>query len=84
MAMNSRAPSPPSASIPSERVQPMADAISIDDDSEISTTAMPVEEGEPILLETEDDLSEQQLRELYDREEIDRFLNLFAAVSLSL
>jgi hypothetical protein len=62
----------------------MADAISIDDDSEISTTAMPVEEGEPILLETEDDLSEQQLRELYDREEIDRFLNLFAAVSLSL
>jgi GRAM domain-containing protein 4 len=30
--------------------------------------------------EVEDELSEQQLRELYDSEEIDRFLNLFSAV----
>lgn len=28
----------------------------------------------------EDDLSEQRLREVYDDEEIDRFLNLFSAV----
>ena len=32
----------------------------------------------------ENDLSEAELRELYDREEIDRFLNLFSTVCTSL
>jgi hypothetical protein len=31
--------------------------------------------------EEEEELSEQQLREMYDEEEMDRFLHLFTAVS---
>lgn len=32
---------------------------------------------------TEPDMSEEQLRELYDNEEVERFLYLFSAVSIS-
>jgi hypothetical protein len=36
---------------------------------------------EPVEYEEEKELSEQQLREMYDEEELDRFLHLFSAVS---
>jgi hypothetical protein len=48
-------------------------------ESDQDIPAIPTQQGES---EVEDELSEQQLRELYDSEEIDRFLNLFSAVSL--
>ena len=41
----------------------------------------PADDTASILPEAENEMSEQQLRELYDSEEIDRFLNLFTAVS---
>ena len=86
MALN--APVPPvgtSSSVqPSDltqrRLQSMAGII-VDDDSsqaELDRTR-PAQQGDT---EVEDELSEQQLRELYDSEEVDRFLNLFSAVCL--
>src|ERR1700683_2843121 len=65
------------------RLQSIAGTIDEDDSAELEQTqpVMPAQEGGGVLLEVEDELSEQQLRELYDSEEIDRFLNLFSAVS---
>lgn len=93
MALN--APVPPiatgsSTSIqPSEltlrRLQSIADTVDSTDDLTESPTALPVfpvQDGDNVVLEVEEELSEQQLRELYDTEEIDRFLNLFSAVSI--
>lgn len=62
-------------------MQSMADTTSAGDSSDASLNST-TKEGDDLLAEIEDELSEQQLRELYDREEIDRFLNLFAAVRL--
>jgi GRAM domain-containing protein 4 len=86
MALN--APVPPvgiNTSVqPSEltqrRLQSMADVIMDDDDSQVeSDRTTPALQDDT---EVEDELSEQQLRELYDSEEIDRFLNIFSAVRL--
>ncbi|KIM85186.1 hypothetical protein PILCRDRAFT_5540 [Piloderma croceum F 1598] len=83
MALNASAPPvPPNASVqPSELTRRRLQSITgtIDDDateSDQDIPAIPAQQGEN---EVEDELSEQQLRELYDSEEIDRFLNLFSA-----
>jgi hypothetical protein len=88
MALNSPAPLPstsiftqPSA-IDGKSVQSIADTVDVNVDFERLQKPMSVKEGDALLLEAEDGLSEQQLRELHDREEIDRFLNLFAAVRI--
>jgi hypothetical protein len=47
-------------------------------DADQIISAAPVQQSDT---DVEDELSEQQLRELYDSEEIDRFLNIFSAVS---
>jgi hypothetical protein len=62
-------------------MQSKVDTVDVDDASTTRNAILPVKEGgeREIDLPVEDELSEQQLRELYDREEIDRFLNLFAA-----
>jgi len=53
----------------------------VQDDSILTTTPTPGAFEPLVLPEVEEDLSEVQLRELYDDEEIDRFLHLFSAVS---
>jgi len=53
----------------------------VDDDATESDHDVPAIQTQQGKNEVEDELSEQQLRELYDSEEIDRFLNLFSAVS---
>lgn len=69
-------------------MQSTVDSVDVDHDDALRTrnAILPVKEGGEILqeseIDSEDELSEQQLRELYDREEIDRFLNLFAAVRI--
>jgi len=60
------------------RLQSIAGTIDDDDFSKSDQLTIPLQQGDS---EVEDELSEQQLRELYDSEEIDRFLNLFSAVS---
>jgi hypothetical protein len=88
MALNASAPPVPlnssNASVqPSELTRKRLQSITgtIDDDateSEQDVPAIPTQQGKN---EVESELSEQQLRELYDSEEIDRFLDLFSAVS---
>lgn len=91
MALNARSPSPSigtSSSVqPSEFIQRHRQSISgtFEEDDDVNdpdpiVPVVPVQEGDNVVLEVEDELSEQQLRELYDSEEIDRFLNLFSAV----
>lgn len=58
-----------------KRSQTIPGTISDDTDFEVETEIAPV----PL---DENEMSEEQLRELYDSEEIDRFLNLFSAVSI--
>ena len=73
----------PPSQLTLRRLQSTAGTIDKDESAELDQThpLMPAQEGGDVLLEVEDELSEQQLRELYDSEEIDRFLNLFSAVS---
>lgn len=94
MALNASPSSPTGSSSsiqPSEitlrRLQSMAGTVDLEQDTSGTNDELPVvpvQDGEQILLEVEDELTEQQLRELYDSEEIDRFLNLFSAVSACL
>ena len=62
-------------------LQSIADTVDSTDDLTPSPTAA-FPGGDNLVPEVEEELSEQQLRELYDAEEINRFLNLFSAVSI--
>lgn len=69
------------------RLQSIQNPIDDDNDTaqsdQVLPVVLPVQESNNVILEFEDELSEQQLRELYDSEEIDRFLDLFSAVSVN-
>ena len=86
MALN--APVAPIATGSSTSIQPgelTADTVDSADELIESPAALPVfpvQSGDNLVLEVEEELSEQQLRELYDAEEINRFLSLFSAVSI--
>ena len=62
-------------------LQSITDTVDSTDDLTTSPTAV-FPGGDNLVPEVEEELSEQQLRELYDAEEINRFLNLFSAVSI--
>ena len=65
------------------RIRSMAGTIDDDEpaQSDQIVSGTTVQECDDVLPKVEDELSEQELRNLYDSEEIDRFLNLFSAVS---